>query len=168
MAATHAVKAKSAQRRGGPAKHFHHVISDALAPSAKRRGFTLARLIVDWPLIVGPAWAEGCRPVKFGGGRNGHTVLHLQANAAAALELTHCVDQVIERVNTYLGARQIVRLQVVQAAPHGWGRPARSAAVPAPQAVEPAVPLPPIAVEDEALHAALARLQRSISGTKRR
>lgn len=84
-----------------------------LDTSARRRGFTGSTLIADWPLIVGPALARTCHPVRLD--RRQPPSLHLRVNGSAALEVQHMSPQIIERINQHFGFAAIARLKLVQA-----------------------------------------------------
>lgn len=128
---------------------------------ARRRGLAGSALIEDWPMIVGPALAERCQPIRLD--RRAPPVLHLRVGGGAALEIQHVAPQIIERINQHFGFAAVARLRLVQAPVM---RPKAPAEVPRPtlpaeteraidRAVEP--------VQDPDLRSALAELGRSVA-----
>lgn len=81
------------------------------AQGGDRRRLTEGALALDWPQIVGEDIARLCRPGKISPARGGGvTSLELLTRPAAALELTHLVPQLLERINRYFGYAYIGRL----------------------------------------------------------
>ena len=77
------------------------LLTQLLAPAARRQGFAAVEVIVRWAKIVGAELARRCQPVKldFQPGTRERGTLVLQAAGGAALELQHIAPQVIERIN---------------------------------------------------------------------
>ena len=75
------------------------------APALRKRGFAQARLITEWPAIVGDMLARETVPQKlvFPRGSRGDGVLHLRVSSGFALELQHIAPQLIERINGFFG-----------------------------------------------------------------
>jgi hypothetical protein len=136
--------AEEAWRRGGGFRRLPEMVTRVLAPGARRQGLIDARLIPDWPAIVGPELGTRCQPIKIARSAGGEAILHLRASAAAALELQHREPQLIERINGYFGQAAVTRLRFVPA-------PRRP---PPPAPPPPAPPLP--AERVAAMEAALA------------
>src|SRR3954462_5679278 len=94
--------------------------TDATRRALATRGFAAARVIADWPEIVGGALAVSSVPARLvrspGAGPGGadSATLVVRVSPGAALELQHSVPQVIERVNGYFGFRAVDRLRLVQ------------------------------------------------------
>lgn len=82
----------------------------------RRRGFTVAAVLTQWPAIVGDELARSSCPEKlsFPPGSAGEGTLHVRAADAIALELQHLAPVVLERVNTYFGYRAVARLAITQ------------------------------------------------------
>lgn len=82
----------------------------------RRRGFTVAAVLTQWPVIVGEELARSSCPEKlsFPPGSAGEGTLHVRAADAIALELQHLAPVVLERVNTYFGYRAVARLAITQ------------------------------------------------------
>ena len=86
------------------------------APVLRKRGFAQARLITDWPAIVGDLMARETVPQKLvfpRGNRDGAT-LHLRVTAGFALELQHIEPQIIQRINGFFGYRAVAGLRYMQ------------------------------------------------------
>ena len=71
------------------------------APALRKRGFAQAKLITDWPAIVGEELARETVPQKLAFPRGSKTdaVLHLRVASGFALELQHIAPQIIDRIN---------------------------------------------------------------------
>jgi hypothetical protein len=103
-------------RRGGGLRRLPDLLRRMLEPAARRRGLAEAKLLTDWPTVVGPLLATRCRPIRLSqrsGGPGGVLVLHVAG--AAALELQHSEPQILERINGYFGYGAVGRLRLIQA-----------------------------------------------------
>lgn len=143
-------------------------------------GFSTAALLTDWARIVGSDLAGYTSPTKLKWprapgtyaetpaeetGRPGAT-LHLQVDAARALDVQYRTRQIVERINAYFGYRAIADIRIEQR-PVAAEKPALPrdvvAAKPARQRAGASIDLGQIA--DERLRAALDRVQ---TGMRRR
>jgi hypothetical protein len=81
-----------------------------------RRGFAEGTIFRQWREIVGPDIAADCLPEKlaFPAGRRSDGSLQVLANGGAALELQHRANQILERVNGYLGYGAVAHLKIRQ------------------------------------------------------
>ena len=147
-----------ARRQG--LRRLPDLLGQLLDAPARRRGLVNSTLLEDWPMIVGPALARHCHPVRLD--RREPPVLQLRVGGGAALEIQHAAPQIIERINQHFGFRAVARLRLVQAP---LGSP-RRAAVPAPAALsaeaERAVEQAVAPVVDPGLRAALRSLGRAL------
>ena len=87
-----------------------------LEPAARRRGLAEAKLLTEWPTVVGPLLATRCHPIRLSSRSDrpgGVLVLHVAG--AAALELQHSEPQILERINGYFGYGAVGRLRLIQA-----------------------------------------------------
>ena len=86
------------------------------APALRKRGFAQAKLITDWPAIVGEMLARKTLPQKlvFPRGNRGDGILHLRVSSGFALELQHIAPQLIERINAFFGYRAVADLRYQQ------------------------------------------------------
>lgn len=152
------------RKRRGP-RALADAIGDVTARFCDRRGFADGAVIAHWPAIVGDRLAAETAPerIKYPPKRsNGGTLTLRVANSGLALELQHLQQQLIERINDYLGRPAVARVTLI----HGpvAGPPQR-------QPVSPPSPLPQLdprmaalvaRVDDPRLRKALETLGRSI------
>jgi hypothetical protein len=105
-------------RRGGGLRRLPELLQRLLDPAARRRGLAEARLLTDWPLVIGPQLAARCQPVRLAGAQSGAGgVLTIHVGGASALELQHSAPQVLERINGFFGYPAVARLRLIQAPP---------------------------------------------------
>ncbi len=130
----------------------------------RRRGLAEARVITDWPDIVGRAIAAGSCPERLvrGRGEAEGGVLRVRVAGGLALELQHLEPIVIERLNTYFGYRAVERLQIVQGPLPERPAPRRPAPPPIDPAREAALEAELAGVGDAELRLALAGLGRAV------
>lgn len=101
------------------------MVSKVTTPLYRKRGFAEARILIDWPLIVGERFAAVTLPEKLvfsrgnkrggnkgGGERDG--LLHVRVGGPLATELQHLEPQIVERINGYFGYEAVARLKLVQ------------------------------------------------------
>ena len=83
------------------------------APALRKRGFAQAKLITDWPAIVGEVLARETVPQKLVFPRYSKTdaILHLRVASGYALELQHIAPQIIDRINGFFGFRAVADLR---------------------------------------------------------
>lgn len=152
-------------RRGGGLRRLPELLGRLLDPAARRRGLAEARLLTDWPLVIGAQLAARCQPVRLSGGRDrAGGVLTIHVGGASALELQHSAPQLIERINGFFGYPAVARLRLIQAPP------ARQVKRAGPRATRPlaAAELRALAtlvepVRPPKLRAALAGLGRTVA-----
>jgi hypothetical protein len=155
-------------RRGGGLRRLPDLLSSLLDPAARRRGLAEAKLLTEWPTIVGPGLAGRCQPIRLGKSMDragGVLVLHVAGTAA--LELQHSEPQVLERINGFFGYPAVVRLHLIQAPLRRPGR--RQLPAPSPRlsgaeesAIAAAVAATVEDIADPGLQAALAALGRTL------
>jgi hypothetical protein len=121
MATRRRRKARSSvttMRRGGGLRRMPDLLSRVLEPAARRRGLAEARLLTDWPMIIGPQLGARCQPVRLARNRNDlGGVLSVHVSSVSALELQHSEPQLIERINGFFGYPAVARLRLIQAPP---------------------------------------------------
>jgi hypothetical protein len=103
-------------RRGGGLRRLPDLLRRVLEPAARRRGLAEAKLLTEWPTIVGSALATRCHPIRLsqrGDAPGG--ILVLNVAGSAALELQHSEPQILERINGYFGYGAVARLRLIQA-----------------------------------------------------
>jgi hypothetical protein len=132
------------------------------AAFAGKPGFATARLLAEWPSIVGPHLAARSRPERIAGARHASseskaagTLVVRIASGPQALELQHQEPLICERINGFFGWRAVSRLRLVHGpippppAPQPPSRPSADAAT-----VDAAV----TGIDDPGLEAALRAL----------
>jgi hypothetical protein len=151
-------------RRGGGLRRIPDLLGRILDPAARRRGLAEARLLTEWPSIVGPELAARSQPVRLSHGRDRQGgVLSLHVAGSAALELQHSEPQVLERINGFFGYPAVARLHLIQAPlQRAGGRPLPARRARLTSAEENEVALAVQGVADPALQAALAALGRAL------
>jgi hypothetical protein len=130
-----------AERRG--LAPMSAAVARVTAPLLRKRGLVEARIVTEWPAIVGARAAARSAPLRFIRSRqsaDGGT-LRLRVAASAALEFQHVAPELMSRINGYFGYTVVTRLQLIQAP------------VPAPAR---RAPLQPVTPEAEARLAARA------------
>jgi len=168
------------ERRGG-VRAIGGIASRLTAGLADRRGWTAASLIAHWREIVGADLARRSQPERLvAQGRLAErpapyagkdekpakpprrpAALRIRVAAAAALEIQHRENEILERVNGFFGYRAVDRLQLVQGA---IAVPSvRRAPPPLDAARARAISDKAAAVRDPDLRAALERLGQSIA-----
>ena len=145
-----------------------------LEPVLRKRAGISIGLVQSWEEIVGPRLADTSRPERIQWPRRTReedpfepAALVVACQGVAALHLQHQADEIIGRVNAFLGFQAIGRIRIVQ-------KPLTEAKR---RTVQPARPLTPLektrlervvgGVEDEALRASLERLGASIIGRRK-
>ncbi|MCL4765638.1 MAG: DUF721 domain-containing protein [Hyphomicrobiaceae bacterium] len=142
----------------------------------EKYGFASAALLTDWASIAGadiasytaperlkwPRGVDAYREVEAGAERRPGATLVLRVDGPRAIELQHKARQLVDRINASFGYRAVADLRFVQAPLAGAAVAAREPSVSSrPDRSAPETP-ELAAVEDEALRAALARLQASV------
>lgn len=161
-----------AQRKTRPPMRPPPRASRSLAPFIKKLDEQFGRgasaLEGRWPEIVGERLAKVCRPMKLVKGRgNAGGVLELRVVGPAALLVQHQTQDIIDRVNLFLGSNAVEKLRISQ----GPVKPLSTSSAAPKSRQRPALPPMPPAAEaeleqkldhvDEGLKAALMKLGRA-------
>ena len=102
-------------------RRFHTVSLSSATKSVvnkefRRRGFTVAEVVTQWPNILGQTLAEVTHPVKLtypvGRGDGGTLLLMVVPGFGLAVESNHPL--IIERINTHFGHPCVSRLKLLQ------------------------------------------------------
>ena len=153
-------------RRGGGLRRLPDLLTRVLEPAARRRGLAEAKLLAEWPTIVGPGLAARCQPIRLSKStdrQGGVLVLHVASTAA--LELQHSELQVLERINGFFGYAAVSRLRLLQAPlPRSSARPAPPANRSVSDAEEIEIAQAVRDIRDPGLRAALGSLGRTLKG----
>lgn len=150
---------------GAAARPLADLVGSAIGPVLARRGFGQSHLVTFWDEIVGERLAAMSQPIKLQwpvgpspeeDTRGASATLFVRVESGFALELQHCADLVIERVNAHFGWRCISRLAIRQGPVTRPSRPRDRGRVD-PLAAREAADLVST-IEHEPLRLALARL----------
>ena len=163
------------RRRTRPAPRPVPRAGKSLAPLIKKLDEQFGRgasaLEPRWREIVGDRLARVTRPQKLTRGKGGQPgVLELRVAGAAALLVQHQSEEILSRVNLFLGAGSVDRLRIAQGPvkplSEPAARPKRSATPPPlPAGVEAELDAS-LAAAPDSLKAALARLGRAALSRK--
>lgn len=113
----------SSLRKVTRARPLGDLVGRTIERSCRRRGFAAADIVVDWPEIVGERYAGKVQPLRVDWPRVPEgaidpapqpATLVVQTDGATALLLTHDMDQVVERINTFFGWGAIGRIRILQ------------------------------------------------------
>jgi hypothetical protein len=96
-------------------------------PLLKKRGLAQARVLTEWPAIVGPKFAERSLPERFWHTRAGEGTLRLRVAGIWALEFQHLEPVLRERINAYFGYALVSRIVLVQGTLPGHRPPGATA-----------------------------------------
>jgi hypothetical protein len=86
----------------------------------------LASILYDWPVIVGPLYAQTLKPkqVSFPKNKNTGATLHLSVlNGSAALLIHHVQAFILERVNQFVGHAAFHKISLHQASADSFFTP---------------------------------------------
>lgn len=158
------------RRRTRPAPRPAPRAGKALTPLIRKLDEQFGRgagaLEPRWREIVGDRLARVTRPQKLTKGKGGQPgVLELRVAGAAALLVQHQSEEILSRVNLFLGQGAVGKLRIAQGPIKPLAEPAQR-----PKSTKTAPPLPAaaeaelaasIADAPDALKAALARLGRA-------
>lgn len=108
-----------ARRRTRPTFRPPPMASRSLAPFIKKLDDQFGRghsaMEARWVEIVGDRLARVCRPIKLIKGRgNAGGVLELRVVGPAALLVQHQTQDIIDRVNLFLGSKAVEKLRISQ------------------------------------------------------
>ena len=139
----------------------------------KRAGLSVA-LVQSWDEIVGPRLALSSRPEKIQWGRRRDegdpyepAVLVIACEGLAALHIQHETNEIVSRVNAFLGYMAIGRLRIVQ-------KPVRQAKPERPRLRElnaderAGLKRTVSGIEDDGLRESLERLGASVKASRQR
>jgi len=141
-------------------------VAKVAAPVLGRRGLAEAEMILGWAAVVGEDLARDTLPIKlsFGKGERIEGTLHLKVVSAAAPEVRHREQQIVERINGFFGYRAVAQLKLTQG-------PLPNAPIPGPKPPRPlakseteALAQRLAGIEDPELKAALERWGQAVLG----
>lgn len=106
--------------QGGPRSHdrgdrfveypqsLGRILQHVLEPLCQRKPHM--RMMMDWPLIVGPELAQWTWPMKVHQARQGPGVLYVQVHAAHYFQAWSQTSLYVDRVNQYMGYGAVQRV----------------------------------------------------------
>ncbi|HEV7229502.1 DUF721 domain-containing protein [Brevundimonas sp.] len=150
-----------------PAPRAGRALQDFIKEMDQRFGRGAGALEPRWREIVGERLARVCRPQKLSRGRDGKGgVLELRVAGAAALLVQHQAEEILGKVNLFLGAGSVEKLRIAQGPvpplPEPTARPARPKGPPPLSAGEEAELKASVAAASGPLAEALAKLGRAV------
>ena len=92
------------------------MLDDFVAPSVRKRGFVISRLVSEWPMIAGDM-AKWSRPSQMNLSRDGGGRLKLAIASGFGPVALQMRGQLIERVNAAFGYRAVSDITFVQTLP---------------------------------------------------
>jgi len=97
-------------------KQIGHIAQKASCASHHRYGRTFGMLALNWPLVIGEKFSKDSHPDKlfFPKGENINAQLTLSVNSYKAIYFQQIQNELIDRINTYLGYKAISSLRFVQ------------------------------------------------------
>lgn len=145
-----------------------------LDPMLRKRAGISVGLVQSWEEIVGPRLAPRTRPEKIAWPRRlsdddpfEPATLVIACDGAAALHVQHETNEIISRVNAFLGFSAIGRIKIVQKpVDTGPSKPKRSLR-PLTEIEKRRVASSVSKIEDEELRASLERLGATILGARK-
>jgi hypothetical protein len=148
------------------AKPLSALLGDVFSDAYARQGFASRELVTRWAEIAGPEIAAHSEPMKIQwprpieGQLQEPATLVLRVEGPVALEIQHCSDVILQRVNRFFGWNAVGRLALRQAP---LSRKTLRKSIPLPDATDVAKVAGTLSsIEDNDLRAALARLGASI------
>jgi len=101
------------------------VLAGAIKVLEQRFGRGVDGLAARWREIVGAALARRSEPVKLVRARVGPTALEIRVEGPSAALIQHQAEEIITRVNMFLGPGAVGRLRIIQGPLRGRTAPER-------------------------------------------
>ncbi len=104
-------------------KALADLVSKAMTPACRKRGFASVDILAAWPEIVGERYGERVQPDRLvwprRTGDDGEmtadpATLVVHTDGATALMLSHELPQIIQRINMFYGWAAVGRIKIVQ------------------------------------------------------
>lgn len=106
------------------AKRLADLVSKAMTPACKKRGFASVDIVASWADIVGERYGARVQPDRLVWPRQTEledpdaprqpATLVVHTDGATALMLSHESEQVLERINVFYGWAAIGRIKILQ------------------------------------------------------
>lgn len=162
------------KRRGGNPRPVSDLATEILDPVLRKRAGISVGLVQSWEEIVGPRLADRTRPEKIAWPRRlddddpfEPAVLVIACEGAAALHVQHETNEIVSRVNAFLGFAAIGRIRIVQKPVDLGSDKQRPRLRPLSELEKKRVAGSVAKIEDDGLRAALERLGTTILGMKK-
>ncbi len=97
-----------------PKLKLNAVVKSITQDIFQKHGFAAASIILDWPIIVGDAFAQLCTPEKiaFPPQKKREGRLHVIASSAVAAEIAFYESQILDKINRYFGYPAVIKIVV--------------------------------------------------------
>ncbi len=159
--------------RGNP-RPVSDLATEILDPVLRKRAGISIGLVQSWEEIVGPRLADRTRPEKIVWPRRlddddpfEPALLVIACEGAAALHVQHETNEIVSRVNAFLGFAAVGRIRIVQKPVHAGPDKLRPRLRPLSELEKKRVAGTVAKIEDDGLRAALERLGTTILGMKK-
>ena len=103
------------------------MLDNMVAPSVRKRGFVLSRLVSEWPIIAGDI-ATWSRPSRLALMRDGGGKLTLAIRSGFGPLALQMRSSITDRVNSAFGYRAVSEIVFVQTLPPATAKPAPTSA----------------------------------------
>ncbi|NDF11861.1 MAG: DUF721 domain-containing protein [Proteobacteria bacterium] len=99
----------------GPTK-VAQILPDVVKPIYKQKGDMLARMIAEWPSVVGEDFANVSMPARLQFPKEEQVggTLYIKVYGAHALEISHQLPQMIERISVFFGYKLVADIRILQ------------------------------------------------------
>lgn len=113
------IKPTPKEKRSGKTRALAALIPNVARKAVGKRGFVDARILNDWPQIVGEDLSRHAHPdrLRYPPGRRDSGVLTIRAMGPMATELAHLEAVVVDRINAHFGYRAVASIKILQAPP---------------------------------------------------
>ncbi len=162
------------KRRGGNPRPVSDLATEILDPVLRKRAGISIGLVQSWEEIVGPRLADRTRPEKIVWPRRlddddpfEPALLVIACEGAAALHVQHETNEIVSRVNAFLGFAAVGRIRIAQKPVHVGSDKLRPRLRPLSELEKKRVAGTVAKIEDDGLRAALERLGTTILGMKK-
>ena len=87
-------------------------VNKIIRPLAKKAGGSTAPLREAWPQIIGSKLAKVSRPLRYGSGMKGKTLI-IEAPSAAIAIISSNAPKILERIEAHIGPHNIAHIKVI-------------------------------------------------------
>jgi len=166
-------KQDSKRIRSGIFQSLSSQIASQIGIVLRKKGGFDVDLLEKWPQIVGEEIGKSCLPFKIKRSRASATGEDFQAKSVtlfvacegfSCLKIQHQADEIIEKINLFLGSQVIDKIKIVQKSLH-FSHPYRAPTRPLSQAERQFLEEQTDFIDDAALRASVIRLGQNIMAT---